>query len=156
MRGLIPRREARTLTDSLFNDFFNEMMNFSFPSLLTESKKSKFAYPKMNIRDVGDGILIEAAVPGLTEDNVEVEFSDGLLSIKGSSQNTKQDDGNGYLVRELHKSSFVRSIRIDPAIHDVENIEAEVNNGTLNIKIPLLVVEQKAIKRIPVKGVDTS
>jgi len=146
MRDLIPRKELGTMTTRLFDDFWNELDNWMSPHRTVV--KTKFSYPKLNIKNGEKEYLIEAAVPGLTKENVRVEYSNGLLTIAGSSQNEGKEENNGYVVREMHKSSFARSINIDEEDCDVENIEAGVENGVLTVKIPKKVLDTAVPKRI--------
>lgn len=145
MRSLIPRKELDTLStqffDSIWNDFFND--DFFTKGLST----NKFSYPKMNIRDTENCMEISAGVPGLTKDNVKVEVQEDILTISGENQNVREDK-NGYLVRELHKSAFARSVRLDTEKVDLENISANVQDGMLVVKIPKKKVDKPKNKRI--------
>lgn len=146
MSGLI-RRDFNTMFDSLFNDFFKEF-EFGVPSI-REKRTSKFSYPKWNIQDNEKDFTIEAAVPGLTKDDVKVEYVDGVLNIRGNKQNTTESGAYGhFLVRELHKSSFSRSIVLDEESCDISNINASVDEGLLKIKIPKKVLDKSKNKRI--------
>jgi len=153
MRDLIPRRrEVRTMMDRWFGDLFDDIWRqnelvVSAP-LDTLGQGRKYSYPRINIQEKTDIYEIEAAVPGLTKDDVRVDYADGILTISASSQNERKSDENGYVIRELHKSSFSRSLRADPEVCDVENIEASVEDGILSVKIPKLEVDKPPPKRI--------
>jgi HSP20 family protein len=149
MRDLIPRRELRTMTDRLFGDFWKELeevMTVPVGQLCATGRK--YSYPRINIKNLDNEYSIEAAVPGLTKDDVKVDYADGVLTISASSQNSKDEEQNGYLVRELHKSSFSRSVVIDPEQCRVEDIEAEVADGILSVKIPKKTIDKPPDKRI--------
>lgn len=150
--GVIPRSELGTMVDSLFGDFWNELDSFMTPALRSDSSllKSghKFSYPKMNVRNAENEFLVEAAVPGLTKDDVKVEYANGVLTVSGTSKQDESVEKNGYLVRELHRSSFSRSITVDEELCNVESIEADVKDGVLTIKIPKKVLDKAPPKRI--------
>lgn len=149
MRDLIPRKELKTMTDRLFGDFWNELDNvLGIPRGALSSESRKYSYPRINIQKLDNEYSIEAAVPGLTKDNVQVDYANGILTISASSQNEKNENQNGYVLRELHKSSFSRSISIDPDQCDVEAIEAGVTDGLLTVKIPKKVLDKPPNKRI--------
>ena len=148
MRGLVPRRELRTMTDRLFGDFWTEIDRMLSPERFASATSAKFRYPKMNIRSLDNEFVVEAAIPGLTKEDVKVDYADGLLTISGSSKNEKNEEQNGYVVRELHKSSFARSVSVDEESCDVEKIEAGVTDGVLTVKIPKKVLDKPPNKRI--------
>lgn len=148
MRDLIPRRELRTMTDRLFGDFFRELEEVVITPPGEKRVKCKYSYPRINIRNLDKEYNIEAAVPGLTKDGVKVDYADGVLTISGSSQNEKNETENGYVLRELHKSSFSRSISVDPELCNVEAIEASVSDGVLTVKIPKKALDKPSNKRI--------
>jgi HSP20 family protein len=148
MRSLIPRRELRTMTDRLFGDFWTEIDRMLTSDRFVPGASTKFRYPRMNIKSLDNEFLIEAAIPGLTKEDIKVDFSDGILTISGVSKNEKNEEQNGYVVRELHKSSFSRSISIDEEICDVEKIDAGVTDGVLTIKIPKKSLDTTTPRRI--------
>ena len=138
MKSLIPRQDFRTMTDSLFGEFWNEIDKTLMPDPFGGGLKgtSKFAYPKMNIQDTDLEVVIEAGVPGLTKKDVTINLDDELLTITGAKQNSNQDDRNGYIVRELHKSKFSRSVILRKEQLNLSQIKASVAEGILTIKIP--------------------
>lgn len=150
MRDLIPRKEFGTMTTRLLNEFWDEVDKFMAPSLFSTgiARNHKFSYPKLNIKSLEAEYVIEAAVPGLSKEDVKIEYADGLLTITGSSQNETKESDSGYLVRELHKSAFTRSINVDEDICKVEEINAVVENGVLTVKIPKKVLDKTETKRI--------
>lgn len=146
MGGLITRKEFGTMIDRLFGDFWNELDIFDnkWPTL----SRGRFSYPKWNIKELDTETVIEAGVPGLSKDEVSVEYTDGRLTISGQKKNSVSNDRNGYLVRELHQSSFARTVAVSDDLYDVENIQAEVKEGLLVVKIPKKVVDKPEPKRI--------
>lgn len=150
MRDLIPRKEFGTMATRLLNEFWDEVNKSMAPSLFSTgiARTHKFSYPKMNIKSLETEFVIEAGVPGLKKDDVQIEYADGLLTITGESQNELKEEDSKYVVRELHKSTFTRSINIDETVCDVENISAEVCDGILTVKIPKKLLDKPENKRI--------
>jgi HSP20 family protein len=145
------RRDVNTMFNRLVDDFWNECCTGAlFPSLTSGIRQTnkKFSYPKWDLSEKPDDFIVEAAVPGLTKEDVKVEYADGLLTIKGQKQESSEKEYNGYLTKELHKSNFSRSLTVDEDRCDVERIEADVRNGMLRIKIPKKGVDKPENKRI--------
>lgn len=94
----------------------------------------KGSYPKCNILDTDDKLIIEAAVPGMTMEDITIELEDSIFSISGKKQERLEGD---FLRKELHLSSFRRTFAL-PEIEqfDVDAISASLSNGILVIEFP--------------------
>jgi len=119
--------------DSLMNDFFANTLETSF---LENGKKA--GYPRVDISESKDSWLVEATVPGLTKDDVTVEIyhTEGrdYLAIKSERATTTEDKDRNWHRKEIHRSSFCRNLVL-PENANLDNIEAGVENGLLNIVI---------------------
>jgi HSP20 family protein len=99
-------------------------------------KLSKGSYPKVNILEKEDFFEILAATPGMAKEDLEVKYSDGILSITGKSNQEELGTNDKWICRELKKSSFIRSFRIDENLLDIENIKSSYDLGELKIIVP--------------------
>lgn len=102
------------------------------PKYLNHQKPS-IEYPRLNIYNDGDFAVIDATVPGLSKDDISLSWYDGYLSISAESQNIGEKK---FSLREIHLSSFNRSIKVDKDTLDIDRMTATVVNGILSIKIP--------------------
>lgn len=151
MLSNVRRRELSTVFDNMFNDLLSDFWkDVEWPGFTFVNKAT---YPRVNVKDESERFLIEAAVPGLTEQDVEVQYNEGVLTISGKNSNEVSENRNGYVVRELHKSAFTRSFRVDEEKFVPEKIEATVDNGLLSVTIPKRAEkkEEPKVKRIEVK-----
>jgi HSP20 family molecular chaperone IbpA len=98
------------------------------------------------IRLSGDGAKITAELPGMEENDIEVNVSDDVLTIKGEKKEAKKD----YYVSERHYGSFHRSFHIPDSI-DTNKIEASFRNGLLTVTLPKTAQGEKKAKNIEVK-----
>ena len=138
------RDEFLTPFDRIFDDFFR----ISFPGLskdFGEDFFSKGSYPKVNVVDNADSIVIEAAVPGLTKKDVQVEIQDNVLTIKAESNQNSAVDNSQYVKREIKRSAFQRSFNLGENL-DQEKITGECENGVLALTIPKVIPEEKEKK----------
>jgi HSP20 family protein len=99
------------------------------------------------IRLSGDGVKITAELPGMEENDIEVNVSDDVLTIKGEKKEAKKQD---YYVSERHYRSFQRSFHIPDSV-DSNKIEASFKNGLLTVTLPKTAQDQKQAKNIEVK-----
>ena len=128
------RDEFLTPVDTLIDRFFNEAM----PAFGTEFGVEFFgnnSYPKVDVTDHPDKIVIEAEIPGLTKEDVSVDLEQRVLTISGGKRDTVVDENARYIRKELKRSSFKRSFKLGDNMK-VKNIEADFNNGLLNITVP--------------------
>jgi len=148
MSAIIRRRNnlpARTMTKqeflTPFDRIFDDMLGSMFPTIANDFGDDFFtkgSYPKVNVINYDQCIEIDAAIPGMTKDDVDVEITDGVLTINGvSNQRTPVDDSQ-YLKREIKRSSFRRSFTLGDNL-DSENVSAKFDNGILTLSIPKLV-----------------
>ena len=101
-----------------------------------DSVFEKNAYPKVNIINKTDSVLIEAAVPGLKENEVNVEIDGSTLTISGSiaKSSSSEHDESSFLKREIKKSAFARSFTLSKDL-DTSKVEAKLDLGLLTIRI---------------------
>lgn len=129
-----------------FDRMFDEFVRSSFPGLQTKFGTDFFekgSYPKVDILDTKDALVIEAAVPGMSKEDISVDVHDGVLTIFGEKRSTPEDKsgGNSYIYRELKRSSFRRSWTLAENL-DSNSISAKFENGMLYLKIPKLQPEE--------------
>ena len=98
----------------------------------------------INVREEDESYVLSALVPGIKSDELNIQVLEDVLRIEGEY---KADD-NQYLVRELPNGSFTRTLRL-PAPIDAENVEAEVIDGVLTLKLPK--AESARPKQIKIK-----
>ena len=150
--SLFDRDEFLTPFSSLFDEFFND----SFPSLSENFGVDFFGkgtYPKVDVIDNENNIVIQAEVPGLNKDQISVELDNGVLKIKGDKKEVNDDKKTkNYIHRELKHSSFCRSFRVDDNI-DVNSLDAKFNNGVLEITMNKIKPSPKKeeVKKIEIK-----
>ena len=135
----LTRDELLTPFDSFINEFFNQQMNLSksFPNDFF----TKGSYPKVNVADLKDKILIEAAVPGMKKSDISVEVNENILTLSGKSSQNNTITDKEYVRRELKRSKFSRSFALAENL-DLENITATCSDGILSLSVPKRVEEK--------------
>lgn len=99
-------------------------------------------YLPVDIFESDEAYTLVASVPGFREDQVEVTFEDGILSIKANAEEHKTP--GRWLRQERPYGSFVRRLEV-PAQVESSKIRAHFDNGVLSVEIP------KTAKPKPVK-----
>lgn len=106
--------------------------------------------PLSNIVEDDEKYSITAELPGLDKGDIEITFHDGMLEIKGEQKEERKEEKEGYVRREYSSSSYYRAFSLPENI-DEETIDASLEKGLLNVKIPKKEPEKKEKKKIEVK-----
>jgi HSP20 family protein len=107
------------------------------------------ALPTIDLSETKSGYLVEVELPGMSEDDIEVNLSDGMLTISGEKKEEKTDK-RAHL-SERRYGSFERSFRVSDSI-DESKASAEFNKGVLKIKLPKIKRAQKEAQKINIKS----
>lgn len=114
----------------LFDNFFGD---FAAPSYFSGAQDKSARAAHIDIRETDSGFELEAELPGVDEDDVDVELNDNLLTIRGEKKFEKRDDDDG--MSERRYTSFQRSMSL-PFDVDPDAINAKFKNGVLKLTLP--------------------
>ena len=133
---------------SLFDDV-EQMISqaFNYP-LQTENGSLSYS-PLMNINEVDGEYLVTMDLPGVEKKDVEVNVSDGILTISGERKIVNQDSENNRVRYESAHGAFSRSFELSTDII-VDKIKAKFKNGVLTITIAKAEEVKPAIKKIAI------
>jgi HSP20 family protein len=90
--------------------------------------------PEVDVVENQEAITIIADLPGAAADGVEVNFENGVLSLKAKVESRFQQNAK-YLVREYKTGNYERSFEVSEHI-DSEKIAADFQNGVLKVTLP--------------------
>ncbi|WP_291315684.1 Hsp20/alpha crystallin family protein [Desulfuromonas sp.] len=105
-------------------------------------------YHSFCLRENAEGYTLDARLPGVTPEALEMTFQDGALTIAGE-RTAAAPDGATWHRRERSAGRFARTVDI-PAPIDAEGVRAEFRDGVLNVTLPK-AAEAKP-KRIAIKA----
>ena len=115
------------------------------------SARSGDNYPPHNVVKIDDeNFLIELAVAGFTEDDLNVEVKDGILKIAGE---IKDQGNNEYVHKGISSRRFEKSFRISEF---VVIDDADLRNGILVVKARVEFPEEKRPRKINIGSAGTS
>lgn len=143
VRRSVLKNEMLSGFDSLLDAFFDETFSKEFKNQFSQKGK----YPKVNIIGLEEKVVLEAAIPGMTRDDItiEVDEDNDTLTISGKSQQ-KSEYKDLYLTQEIKRSQFSRSFILSKESLDLTKISAQCDNGILTIEIPRINPEERAPK----------
>jgi HSP20 family protein len=141
-----PFRELRTLQDE---------MNRLFSSTFTrgggnDDQIMRGAWnPQVDIFENKDQIVLEAELPGLKPEDVEISIENNVLTLHGERKFEKKNEGDNFHRVERSYGSFTRSFTLPPTVNS-EDATAEFENGIL--RLTLAKREEAKPRRIEIKG----
>jgi len=131
-------------TGNFFNDFDKVMNDIFADNPFMNDFGLGGRYPAVDIREDDEGYTLEAELAGLSEKDVTVKVTDGVLTISGGTEVKRE----GYLVKERRLSPFTRSFAL-PKDADESKIVATFRNGLLTLAVSKL--EKALPKDIEIK-----
>jgi HSP20 family protein len=91
--------------------------------------------PAMDLVETDDHLVLRGDLPGLTEDDVDIEIKDNVLTVSGERTAQHEDQAEGYHRVERSFGSFSRSLTLPHGV-EPEKVEAKFENGVLEVEIP--------------------
>lgn len=105
--------------------------------------------PSMDIAETDKEIEVTAELPGLEEKDIEINYADGILAIRGEKKSEKEEKNKTRHLVERCYGAFSRTLQL-PAGTDPNKIKATIDKGVLKV-----IVEKpaaKETKKIEVKA----
>lgn len=112
------------------------------------TRRARRFMPNVDIYETDSHLVMQAGLPGVTQENLEVNLDKNILTICGRTE--PADAGERKLLHaEYDSDEFYRSFTVTDQI-DQEKIEASLKDGVLTLRLPKS--ERARVRKIPVKG----
>jgi HSP20 family protein len=121
-------REVDTLqseVNRIFDSFFGR----------TDDASARRWVPAMDLVETDDHLVLRADLPGLEQDDVNVEIKDGVLTLSGERRSEREQKTEGFHRVERAFGSFSRSLTLPQGV-DADKVAAEFDKGVLEVRIP--------------------
>ncbi len=118
--------------DRVFSDFWPGMRAWRSPWMAPLAGRT---YPLVNLREGRDEYQLDAMIPGLDKDDLEVTTSGRTLTISGKRAGLPEDENITVHRNERGSGRFVRTLELATDI-DERNVKAEYKNGILHVTLP--------------------
>jgi HSP20 family protein len=142
--SLLDRITGATEQDD-FDDFFEEERGVD-----SESEQPRMPEKQRNVEwsDAGDieelpvdvyqtngFVVVKALISGVSPNNVDISLTRDMVTVKGTREDEREVEDDGYFQKELYWGSFSRTILLPEEV-DVEQAEAYEKHGVLVIRLP--------------------
>lgn len=126
-----PRNDMRHFQHEIDRLFSNFM-----PTMDTDTTGDAATWlPRVDLGETEDTYLMRLDLPGLSKDDVNISYHDGVLSISGERKHEEQTDGVNFIRLERRTGHFYRSFSLPKAIV-ADKIKATYKEGVLTIQVP--------------------
>jgi HSP20 family protein len=106
--------------------------------------------PSCNVSETNEEYRIEAELPGVKQQDVEVKVEDRVVTLRGERREEKEEKGKKFHRVESSYGSFMRSFTL-PEDADEEQVSAEFKDGLLKVRIRRTVPKESKARTIAVK-----
>jgi len=139
-----PVAELNTIQNEmnrLFNTFFDQ------PAATRGSGVSRRWLPAMDLVETADQYVLRADLPGLSDEDVNVQLEDNTLTISGERKAEHESQQEGYYRLERAFGAFSRTLTLPDGV-DPDRVQAHFDRGVLEIQIPK--PEQKKPRQVQI------
>ncbi|MDD4503817.1 MAG: Hsp20/alpha crystallin family protein [Clostridiaceae bacterium] len=125
-RGLSKGPQDVFNIDNLFDNFFDDSF---MPALFTGDNQIK-----VDIKENEKEYIVEADLPGVKKEEINVELSNDRLTISVARNEEINEEKENYIRKERRSGSYCRSFYVENVIED--QISAKFENGVLSMVLP--------------------
>jgi len=100
----------------------------------------------LDMYETDDNVMVEANVPGVKPEEIDIQVTGNTLTIKGERKEEKKEEKASYVFQERRYGSFCRTVTL-PTDVDVEKATAVFEHGVLKLTLPKSeIVKPKSIR----------
>jgi HSP20 family protein len=125
-----PLRELENLRRQM-DLVFNELS-----AQTTQTSDTSTAWtPAVELIDVGDSLVLQIQLPGVTAKNLDVQVTRDTVAIAGENQRQHQSENTNYLHSEFRYGKFQRVVNLPVAVQN-DKVQADFHDGILTLVLP--------------------
>ena len=132
-----------------FFDDVDRMISQAFSPPLDAEYESRSLIPFMNVDESNLEYTVSMDLPGVNKKDVEVNMSEGIVTVIGKRKNSQQGKNTSCIWQEIYYGTFQRSFELSNTVQE-DKIKAKFDNGVLNLTIPKAEDVKLAVKKIAV------
>jgi HSP20 family protein len=142
-----PLRELGSLQNEM-NRLFNTVFDAPAPG---NGGAMRRWMPAMDLIETGEHFVLRADLPGMDQDDIQIELEDGTLTLSGERKAEHDSKNEGFYRVERAFGAFSRSLSLPKGV-DPEGVSASFDRGVLEVRIPK--PEERKPRRIEISGTD--
>ena len=139
--------EIRRIQEEMDRMFSSIYTKPSLPSI--GIKPFNYREPLLDVVDRGKELVIQAELPGVNKEDIEIDINEDTLTIKASKKKLITREKEGYFYQERGYAGYYRTVPL-PTKGESEKVKAKYNNGVLEIILPK-ISEEVSRKKIRIE-----
>lgn len=114
----------------------HDRMNKIFDETLNKNAQGNYGdwLPPVDIFETEDEIVIMSELPGMKEEDMDIQVSDGVLTLKGEKKYPIEGESDNFYRLERSYGKFSRSFAI-PSTVDISTVKANLKDGLLKVTL---------------------
>ena len=143
--------------DRVFNDFARHWTISPFHSRVFDwepfrrmERATGVLMPETDVVEGEDAIRVSVELPGMEEEDVEVELTEDTLTISGEKREKREEKEEDYHLSERSYGMFKRTLRVPDTV-ETGKVNAEMKNGILTVTMPKTEKATQKPKKVSVK-----
>jgi HSP20 family protein len=137
--------------ERMFRDFFGRPFpGMGLPRWFHAAEGFGIEKPAIEVYEEKDDVVVKAELPGLKREDLELNISDNLLTLKGDKKKEEEVKEKGYYYSERSYGSFTRTVEIPKEVQ-AEKAKAVFKDGVLEIRLPKTEEAKRKETRIKVE-----
>jgi HSP20 family protein len=136
--------------ERMFEDFFGRRLRPIWGERWWPTKTPEVSIPAVDLYEEKDEIVAKVDLPGLEKDNIEVNISDHLLTVKGEKKREEETKEADYYRSERSYGSFTRTVDLPKEVQ-VDKAQASFKNGVLMVRLPKTEEAKKKETKVKVQ-----
>lgn len=146
-KGLLePFSTLRTEFDHLWDEFLD------LDTPLSRNKAFDFA-PSVDVSETDTNIVLKADLPGMKEDDIELEIDGDILSLRGERVEERKEEKEKTRLVERSHGRFERMMKLPFAPGD-KDVDTQFSNGVLTVKVRKPKEAPGSARKIPISKAD--
>jgi len=91
--------------------------------------------PSIDLKEDDGGLVLTAELPGMSDEDIDVEVKNGVLTLKGEKKHRYEDNKDDVQIMERRYGQVQRSLRLPESV-DADKISAKFDDGVLTVTMP--------------------
>jgi HSP20 family protein len=120
---------------ALQNDMGRLMSTFLGQGQVNGENGERSWMPAVDVWETDNELVYAFDIPGISEDEISVEYDDGALTVSGKRERTEQSEDDRFYRYERRFGSFSRTVGLPQGVEE-DAIQADYRNGVLEIHVP--------------------
>ena len=104
----------------------------------------------LDVTTTEDAVTIEAALPGIKPEDVDITVENGTIRISGKTADERKAEEGSYVLQEIRRGSFSRTVTLPNGL-EPDKASATFEHGILRLEIPK--AEQLKPRQIKISAV---